>query len=383
MLQPITSSRDRPRYRGPLSSNTFNRFVDDVFYDLHGLYQQVYDGKAELERAVRYLQTEITALRGHIDSLQLGNQLAVQAREMTVQYPNSAQDAADSTPRAYIDKTHNVVTLPLKGTPVPRAYNYDIFNRRAFVAPDTKVLVGGGQAPFVEGDDPLYLVDPEKRFWRYCLSYPAGTAPAAEEISVQVSLSSSFLSDYRVNLITFYPHPLYTLWVTDLGCALRSGWQQVPGFVPLEKITPVCWCFPVIEATNFNISLRQSFAQTENNRDVFVFGGRYFNIFYQEYEDAGVVLSCFEIMPLTTVVRVKHYFANAGCLSQLSVDGYERPTSFFTFELYKEESDGTLTYLADWRSIPANKVWVRTVLKKDQNGTTPALSKVALEIKQV
>jgi len=375
MKQPITTSR--PRFRGPLSSHTLNRQLDDTYYDLFHLYKQINADKAELERVKDFFYAEVMALSEQFENLNR-ERYVVQARDMVTVYPNSAQDASDTSLRAFVDRNANVVVLPLKGSPVPKTYLYDLHSN-IFVPPDTKVSVGE-QSPELEGD-PLDLVDPRKKFWSYHFSYDLGVAPPAKEISVQIELSPQALTDYRINVITFAAHPLYTMTIKNLNYIFNSGWRPVPGFSPVEKATAYRWCFPPIEAKGFTFTLWQPFSLIEGTQRIFVLGGRQFGVFYQEYERSGIILSPFVIPYGSKVAKVKHYFANAPCLSVPRAGGiYEQATPFFEFGLYKEENDGTLTYLNNWQNIAATKVWVRTVLKLDSNGVTPALKKVALEL---
>lgn len=372
---------NRQRFRGVLSSNAFNRLLDDVYYDLSNLYKEVNDGRLGLERLFDFLDAEVAAINSRITELSASERYVVRAGHMVTEYPNPSQNLADATPRAFIDREAGVVTLPLKGSPVPKSYSYDAYRGISFVAPDTKVAVNSASGVPSMDSNPVDLIDPQKPLWRCWYSYEAGSAPNAREVSIQVELSPYALTDYKANTIVFAAHPLFTMSVRNLSYSYNVGWQPVPGFQPVGKVSFCRWCFPPMDARAVMMTLYQPFAVPKGTQRRFIVGGRHFGVFYQEYEQAGMVLSRFDVPYGSTVARVRHYFANFSCLSVRSTDGvYEQPTPFFDFELYREEADGILTYLSSWQNVPATRVWVRTLLKMDVSGATPALTKTSLAL---
>ncbi|MBC7345370.1 MAG: hypothetical protein H5U03_08145, partial [Clostridia bacterium] len=243
-------------------------------------------------------------------------------------------------------------------------YLYDFQRGESFASKHLKVEVTAVPS-VVEQNEPRNVALPGNSFWYHRAYFPSDAAPASHAVTLEVALPYQVLTDLKFNCITFRPHPAFTLTVKNLEYEHRGVWRTVPGFSPVQRAAASRWCFPLIEGRRLRLVLEQPYPLAEGPRKVFVFGGRQFAACREEYLDHGIVLSPFSASPPLTVKKIKHRFANATCLSQPAPE-YDRPMPWFDFELYKEEPDGTLSYLSSWSNLPYNRLWVKTVLKKDQ-----------------
>jgi hypothetical protein len=377
MKQPITSGA-MVRSHGNVNSDVMNSQWDETYYSLYDLYQQVNKDKVNAERAIAFLESELTAVSQQIDSINNQSYSKVTPRYMTTVYPNANQNSSDTSPRCFIDQQSNVATLPLNGAPIPKTFAYDIFQQQSFVGSDTVVSISTPTQKDYIGDDPLYLVDPNQQFWAGTITDNLNSIPIQEEITVEIDLSTNVISNYQANTIVFIPHPLYTMSISDMQYHLNSSWQNIPGFSAMDNITACRWCFSPINAKSYQFTLAQPTYVQSGNQAIYTFGSQQFGVYYQGYQSSGIVLSSFNITPQSSIASITHNFANASCLGAAG-SSFTTAQPFFSFELYKEESNGLLTYLPNWSNINASTVWVKTTMNMAQN-TTPALTSVELDI---
>ncbi len=382
MRQPVTDNFGHGRYRGPLTSTAYNKFIDDLFYDLDKLYRDNEALQTKLNEVKHLLDVEdiyisqfLTELENRLNT----NSLTCFAHNMSTTFPNPAQDEGDASLRAFIDYDCNVVTLPYKTEPVPKTFIYDM-NHQAFV-PDKINLKVDGQSLLFYQNDPLKMLYPDSDdFWFRYVKRSVTESQTSETVKIEVELPPQLITSYDVNTIRFSPHPIFGLNVKKLEYQYRGDWTPIPGFQPVNRLRDTAWHFPTIKGARFRLTLEQARPFVSGTDKVFVTGSKFLGVYYQEYADQGIVLSPFKVTPPVTVEKITHYFANAPCFSPYLPNGYDRPQDFFIFALCREEPDGTLTYLSDWSNIIYDKLWVVTTLKKTAAGT-PALTKVTLTLR--
>lgn len=334
-----------------------------MFYDLWRLYSLANEYAGELEEINAVLWAENSYQQQYIGSLEArisaGNMLVATPWEMTTIYPNAAQDAADATPRARVDREAGVVTLPLKGPAVSKLHYLDLAGN--LVLPPLEYRLTGSGAMFEETP---FLGIFQGRTWQRRIY---STQP--EQVTVEVDFPGPLLTDMRTNSIFISPHPFRSLDLLSVELNLgRAGYQSAAGFVQQSQIPPLRLFFPVVEAVGVRLVLRQPSYLTLNEKQCYVLGLSGLGCYHETYMETGLVLSPFDIPFGASVISIVH---------RLDGQDYASPTDSFSFELWREEPDGTLAYLADWDDIPATRVWVKTVLSL--GAKTPALSRVVLQ----
>lgn len=390
-------------YRGGASSETFNKTVEESFYDLNNLFNLLSDQDAAVTEAqsifsvqttfqqirMDTLQAEIDTLKGQLEDLQA----ATSGYKETLGVGKVTLDATlDSSQLASIDAQYNVITLPVSGDMTSKVYLYDGALKQAFQPSTLKVAVepAADGTTIVETDAKRAFDGDANTYWhrKYYFAHDDSTASVTAEVTV--TLPYDIISNRDINMIYLNPFPLNTLIIDKVEYRLNGDWTLLPGFptdqlgnpVPYQNTGYLKFHFPSVPMSEVRITVRQPHWVMEGNQKVFHVGLQEVGVFYVGYQ-TGV--GKFQI-PLVLrgkagshmITGIVPNFVNDGALS----DKTDNKTSLFSYTVYQVDATGALTYTKD--SLPivvsTDTIMIKISIFRDpQTQATPALESITIK----
>ncbi len=404
-----TSKPNPAKFRGPTSSEAFNRSEDDKYLELVELYRQSNLNLQNLTEAHQIILAENGSLHGYISMLeQRITSLSAQmdrieaaspydpiffktgyTEDMRTVYPNLAQENGESGLRCDIDAAYRHATVPLIQR-LPKTHTVNEKNGQVVVPSELRINLGRTNTKGEVVDNDVYNAfnGQNESFWQRTVTYSLNDCPAEEDVIVEIELPSHLVNNLNVNTIEINPHPERGVEIRNIEIHYNSAWQTIAGFnqpdlsaVNSNRYAPrKKWYFPNVPVQKVRITLVQKNAFDIAGKKVFALGAQEIGVALTQFEPAGgTVLIPFEMDGIYNIESVDHVFLNRDTFGiDRSLD-HLMEGRVFDYEILREEADGFLTPLRnnEWSGQYANKLWVRTKLYL-YNGVNPCLHAVRL-----
>lgn len=412
-----TSKSGGARFRGPTSSQEYNRNEDDKYLELIELYkennrtrvslkethQAILYENAALHDYVKMLEDRVKTLEDQLDSL--GRESFMNGRffktafvqDMQTAYPREFQDQQVSTPRCQIDLQHRYVSSPSIHQ-IPKAHLTDD-NGNVIVPSDLKVKVGRSstKGTVVENDILNAFNGDNLSFWRRSVTYdsPADVPASGEDVVLEIELPTKMVNNLNINTILLHPHPERGVQIQNIEVHYNNGWQAIKGFKQNEMTSIAAdghsprrkWFFPSIPVQKVRITLIQKHPMNVGGKTVFTLGAQEIGVYLTMFEPSGgMILTPFDMEGIYNLESVEHVFLNRNAFSYPQNMDHMLDGNLFEYEIYVEEADQTLRPIlnSEWSSQMARRIWVKTHLYPDpHNGVNPCLHGVRLHYTKV
>lgn len=412
-----TSKSGGARFRGPTSSNEYNKNEDDKYLELIELYKQSNTTQLDLQEAnkiilaenialhnyVNMLEDRVASLEGQLDSLGATSFMNGSffktsfVQDMSVAYPADFQNQQVTTPRCQVDLQHRFATTP-QINQIPKTHIVD--EKGEYIIPsELKVQVGRTSTKgTVEDNNILNAFNGDNiSFWRRTVTYdsPIDIPANGEDVILEIELPTHLVNNLNINTIILHPHPERGVQIQNIELQYNNGWQTIQGFKQ-EEITSIDgddysprrkWYFPSTPVQKIRVTLIQKNPVTVGGKTVFTLGAQEIGVYLSMFEPSGgMILTPFNMDGIYNLESIEHVFLNRNAFSYPQNMDTLLDGNIFEYEVYVEESDATLRPLtsADWTSQIARRIWVKTHLYPDPyNGVNPCLHAVRLHYTKV
>lgn len=401
------------KFRGPTSSQDYNKNEDDKYLDLLELYRQSNTNLQRLTESHLIVLAENRAANNYINMLEkrlvemekkvaaLGGSAPYKTtltqtafvQDMKIRYPNISQENADASMRCDVDLHHRYATIPLISQ-IPKTHVVNEKNGEVVVPNELGVKVGRSNAGGEVVDNNLYncFNGDNESYWQRTVTYDLLSCPDEEDVVIEVELPSHLVNNLYINTIQLHPHPERGVQVKNIEILYQNAWQQIAGFtqqditaVNSNEFTPRRkWFFPSVPVNKIRITLVQKFPLDINGKKVFVLGAQEIGVFLSLFETGGgTILTPIEMDNSVAydIESIEHVFLNRNAFSFDKNLDHLMEGNIVEYEILKEEIDGMLTPLRnnEWSGLFAKRLWIKTKLYSDPyNGVNPCLHAVRL-----
>lgn len=378
------------RFRDRAESGKYNKFQQEVFYDLIELFNIANEQEDKIANLERFFEVASHYSQEHIDIMKR-ELLALKEDLYAVQnpgktyiktlFPSDAREdrLSDKSERAFIDVQHDVITLPYSTFSSSKLYLYDKLNDE-YILPNTikYTIEPAADNVTIKENDFLNALTPENhKLWHREYRYFSGLKEYVEA-TITIELPDNIISNRDVNTIYIHPFPLNTIDIVNLEYQLDGGWNKVPGFHPVNEADNTKFCFSPMEISKIRVTLRQRHFIEKGGHQVFHIGLKAIDVLHNDYQ-TGVAR--FELPvsfnPAFTnkqIVDIVPHYQNEEVLSV-----HQKETKLLTFKVFELDENGKERYISDTFpiQIKSNNILLKGVLSFDRNTrTTPALTSV-------
>lgn len=413
MRMPI-SKPGEARFRGPTSSNQYNKQEDDKYYDLIELYKQSNENYKKLKEAyetilsehvmlqhyTRILENEINSLEKRLDILS-NEQHFYNGRffktgfsnEMRTTFLSKDQDENTNEERAELDKEYRFATLPLANV-IPKTHILDTNNQIVLPEELEVNIIRANEGGEINENSVLNAFDGNKNtYWKREVIYDKVDAPSFEDVQLEISLPVNLMNNLDVNTIFVNPHPERGIEITNVEIHYNNTWQQIESFYQNEFTKNMFpsprrkWYFPKKPVQKVRVTLTQRNPITIGGKKIFVLGAQEIGVYLTSFKStSGIVLTPIDMsdVGVYSIDKVEHIITNEHALSFSSeLDQLEGNIYDYTI---MQEIDDMLVPIdeSQWTNQIHPRLWIKTTLYQDKNnGITPCLHGVRLHYTKV
>lgn len=288
--------RNPVRYRGPLNSEDWNDFHEQVVKDITDLsntvnllYTNQYKSSIIFGNELLYLKQQVRSLSNQKDYYE---KLSIANSELAVRYIDMADTKGIAFPEALDDSHSSMInaqfgeaTLP--ATAIENKFYVNSLTSGAVVVPSDLVVTVAGTFDKIDGKGTINYekggkVSPgnpiqafngnNQSFWVRRVEFPIDAAVDEIECELIVTVPSGASSE--ANTIEVFPFPHGNVDITELATAtdLTDNFTRVSSFSPINNCLNKRYHFTSISVDRIKIRLRQRNWVEENGKKVFYYG---------------------------------------------------------------------------------------------------------------
>lgn len=291
-----TVERNPSRHRGPISSEHWNNFHEQVVHDITNLcnsvnllYNNLSRSNSIYDNELLYLKQQVRALQNqklYLEKLSIDNSNIVAryvdiADSKGVSFPNNLDDSHSSM----LNIQYGEITLPV--TAIENKFYVNSLTSGAVITPvDLVVTVSGtfdkldgnGLANYEKGGtvvpgDPVQAFNGNNQsYWIRKVVFPIDSPVDEVECELIVTIPES--SSSEANTIEIVPFPNGTMDLLELATStdLTENYVRVSSFSPINNITNRRYHFPSLAVDKIKIRIRQRNWIEEDGKKVFYYG---------------------------------------------------------------------------------------------------------------
>lgn len=415
MAKLPVSRQNGVKFRSPTNSEKYNDFQERAFYDIMELFNMANELQETLEATDYGL-----SVNGHFQQqsiVRLRQQVLVAEKELAFQkegqgelvafaFPENVQvdGSMDPTERAYIDRQHHLVHLPIAGRLVSKTYLYDQVtgdvvtpeSLRAKAVPEEPKVQG---TSIVDNDFKNAFTGETSKYWHRKMIFPLEYEPE-EQVRTEfiVTLPDTVISSRNVNMITLSPYPLNSLRINKIEyrTSENSGnWALIPGWprhnetneaLPYDFAGQLKFAFPNASMKEVKVTMTQFNWVAEEHQKVYHFGIQELGVFEANYQaEIGRFNIPFRLADQEETFTIDECipkFQNDSALT----DKTKNRARLFTYGIYTINEDGKEEYVKDTFpvTVTTRQLLLKASIHMDPHTlTTPTLESVELTYKKV
>lgn len=289
-------SRHPARHRGPIRSDEYNDFHEEVVSDItnlssavNNLYSMLSRSMTIIDNEASYLKRQIRALlnnRAYSEQVAMTNSLLI-ARYIDlgdttgISFPNDLTDDHS----AMMSATFGEITLPAVGIE-NKFYVTSLTSGLVVTSPDLNVSVrgtfdkvdGNGTINYERGGvvnpgDPILAFNGNNQsYWVRRVEFPLDSKVDQVECELTVTIPEGVST--KANTIEVIPFPNGSVDITELAAAsdLGDNFIRIESFDPEDNVISRRYHFPVRTVDQVRIRFRQRNWKEENGKKVFYYG---------------------------------------------------------------------------------------------------------------
>jgi len=291
-----TVKRVPARARGPLSSEEYNDFQDQVYFDITNISESVNTLYTSNARSNRSFESENINIKRRLDALEnaLHYKEFVNGKTQTnvdryIDFHDASNvlylDTLANTKRAELKSQFGEIYLPANGVD-NKFFNFSLRTNQIVAPPDFSVNVtaifdkadGNGIKNYEYGG----IVDPgmpenafngiNESYWQRAITFPLESTVEQVEIEITAIVPAGISS--QANLLELVPFPEGTVDVTSIGTSpnLSSSFTALDNFAETNDVVATRYHFSPREVEQIRIRLRCRHWREINGKKVFLYG---------------------------------------------------------------------------------------------------------------
>lgn len=389
-----TSKTGGARFRGPTSSHEYNQNESQKYLELMELYKVSHEIQTRLQAAHETVVQENASLHQYVQLLE--DRLATIEAQLTHlgdsvflngRFSRTSFVSQMLVEKGIHDEAYRLVTLP-KIQEIPKTHVVTETGDY-FLPSELNIQVGRRHDKgYIEENEWTNALNGDPTTcWRRTVTYdsPQDVPENGEEVVVEIELPLKLVNNLQVNTLVIDPYPERGVSVQNIELHYHNGWQTIPGFHqetvhavdPLRYSPRQKWYFPHVPVQKIRITLVQPHSIQQEGKTIFTLGLQSLGVSLTLFEPSGAdVWIPFDMEGVYHLDDVELLFLNRASFSYASTMNHLLEGNIYTYDLYKEELDGSKTPIAsgDWNSQFAKRLWVNVKLFPDpHNGVNPCL----------
>ena len=395
-MQPISEKREA-RFRGPTSSEDFNKWIDDNYYDLVQLFNattinkdKIRDNKTLLLRENFFLQKKITQLESDLEAI-------LETIAGIVDDPNTPRKLLSNSfssmdniisNSCHIDTNYGIAHLPLLQPQISKAYlvNED---QEVFVPKSLKVELYESEAPFqgikeellpainrVETENIMKAFNGKRdEFWQRAV-YKDNTIDEIYSI-IDIELPQNIINHTKINTLYLSPTPQYSFSLLEVLYYRAGEWRTLSTYPgadigepqEIREMGNKSFIFIPQETVKLRLYLKQDNWISEAGSRVFTYGFKTVDIMFSRFQySQSSLVTHFKIPDESLTFNTVEY------VEVVSAKGGIQDSSLVSTKIFLDEN---LEYpaQADNLEMGTKDLYVEVTMKP-KDGASPTISKV-------
>lgn len=422
---PYTKKRSA-QFRGPTTSDDYNKRIDENYKDLTVLFNRVRLGEVELDEFFRRMAKDQLSLADRLNYLEeLVAELESEGNILTFRsfdqvdndrFEGQALFEIPDVDRLSVDTRHGLVLLPQVETASLSKLLFTDTEGQESIPPSLETRVVGNTST---ADGPSATVDTvgaEFAFYaRPGLVWERNVIvdspdPDGAEVTLYVKVPTDLYTTEKSNCIVIHPFPHFNTTIKEIAFTtkvdplmrdadgyeqfndeefyfnedLAKGWVVPGGWTGAYEgddaavnSGPRAYYFKPRAITGLRIKLHQDTWYKEGGKYVYTYGLSNFDLRYEKFLTAGRTILRFDAPENQTISSVDNVSAEIWNTSPTNLDPNSPSQSHFTWRAIWETAPDSGVYTVD--PVPSsNRVWIEVSLK-ELDGIPPALSGLVVE----
>lgn len=398
-MEPISEKREA-RFRGPTSSEDFNKWIEDNYFDLVQLFNlgtknsiNILDNFNMLVSENDFLSRKITSLQNDLESILMSisniNANPELSSKVLSKSFSSMENIFDleSGKKCYIDTKFGIAHLPLQQKHISKIYlNSD--NGEPLLPKAFKARLYESTSPMNIGldviDEVLLVEDnnlykafdgKDNTFWQRS-SVKTSTTEALYAV-LDLELPQNIISHPRVNTIYLNPSPEFSFSILDIKYYRNSTWTSIstyPGIDTPEEIndiSKITFMFEPQDILKLRIYIKQSNGTVQGDKKVFTYGFKSIDVNFTRFiqEPASMMIK-FDI-PNPEI----HSFSSVTSIEPIFTEGGIKDPDLVKCELYTDPDGNSPAMIGDILNGLPKSVYVKVTLTQSV-GASPSIKKL-------
>lgn len=303
-MEPV-SRKIEARFRGPTSSEDFNQWIEDNYFDLVQLFNASRKNKSSIEENLSFLlkenlfmQRKIEKLEGLIEAMQ---ESIASSKGILSKSFYSIENI--TTNNCKIDTQYGIAHLDLDQIPISKVYLRDSFGK-VFVPNSLNVSLyesyspignirGKIELPIQEDKSIINAFNGSKDSYWIRNHY---TSEAINEVYaiIDIDLPRNIINHTRVNTIYLDPAPEFSFSILDVLYSSSGTWERLDTFPKMtDGETPqeisdagkLAFIFPHKDILKLRLYIKQNKWIPEGNNRVFSYGFKSIEVFFTRFKE--------------------------------------------------------------------------------------------------
>lgn len=289
-------SRHPGRFRGPLRSDEYNDFHEEVVRDITNLSNGLNNLYSSLSQSLTVLDNETSYLRRQLKSLlnqkDYTEKIGVTNNSICARYIDIGDSKGISFPNGLNDQHSSMLNVDVGEITLPptaienKFYVNSLTSGAVVLPPDLIVRVkgtfdkvdGNGSINYerggkvTPGDPTLAFNGNNQTFWIRRVEFPIDSVVDQVECELTVTVPEGVSTE--ANTIDLVPFPNGSVDITELATAsdLGDNFIRVSSFSPQDNLLVNRYHFPAKTVDQIRIRFRQRNWREENGKKVFYYG---------------------------------------------------------------------------------------------------------------
>lgn len=395
-MHPI-SKKMEAKFRGVTSSEDFNQWIEDNYYDLVQLFNISSENNEKLSQSLSLFLNEVHFLNAKIHELESSMELILSMisdlyvdpsniRKVLSKVFTSKDNVLDPINglKSEVDTEFGTLRMPLQQTPVSKVYILNSVGEK-FLPNTLKIDLYESSSPIdiLQARLPQNKLIQDKNILRAfdgnSLSYWIRSVPTDTSVDriyavIEVELPQNIINHLRINNINVVPAPIFSINIEDIRYLDGDVWNSIPEFPSasfLKNVGALTFLFNERETTKLRISISSDNWRLVNGERIFSYGFKNIDIFFSRFvEGTSSAIVEFEI-PNSEI----NSFNTIEEVRPILLEGGLRNTDAVETKVYLDKH-GVEEYTLG-TTLPAltKKIYVEIILNSSSN-TSPALSQL-------
>lgn len=417
MAESLYSEKEWAQFRGPTTSENYNKRVENLYKDLVAIKNRIglLQENAYLNRR-RFVRDQFHIMKMAEDMLERLVILEISEEKLVFSHPDQVDtDRFDGTDfevlendRLTWDSQHGLILLPRMTTSSVSKVRFANTNGQTLIPPSLEAVASGtagtadSPSAFVDSSDIMQaILQDAGAIWERNVVVDAPDGDHAE-VTLYMRLPTDYAVNEDTNCIILHPYPMMGCDIVDVaystdtsvvlnetdgyvavnssgyydGDTLAVGWVAPGGWGSNGDIItnsgPKAFYFDPKPVTGIRIKLRQRHYWIEDLKYIYSYGLSHLDVRYDKFRETGKLILRYDMPDSYTLSNVDNVLPEIYNVSNAELD------DIFSYRVIWETSFDSGVYTLE--PVPGSvRCWVEITLNKTLGKGTPALARLTIE----